>query len=136
MRKVALTVVAGCMSAAVAGAFAESAVNRQDTAIQLAQSKNPASSAGVRTPAQPNESGAPGAEMRGMMMKEGMMMVVMPDGRTSTMQMSDKMMSDMMMKEGKPMTGAHMMMMSGGKMYMMEDKKMADGKMMSDMMKK
>jgi len=26
--------------------------------------------------------------------------------------------------------------MSGGKVYMMEDKKMADGKMMSDMMKK
>ena len=36
------------------------------------------------------------------------------------------------------MSGTHIMMMSGGKMYMMDDKKMSDGKMMSDhmMMKK
>ena len=115
MKKLVLTVVAGCMSATVAGAFAQG------------------SSAGVRTPSQPNESGAPGSElMKGMMMKDGMMMMVMPDGRMSSMKMSDKKMSDMMMKEGKPMTGTHMMMMSGGRMYMMEDKKMSDGKMMSD----
>ncbi len=117
------------MSIAVAGAFAETTVNTQDTAIRLAQ--------GVRTPASPNESGRAGAELEGgMMMKDGMMMMMMPDGRMSRMQKSDKMMSEMMMKEGKPMTGTHMMMMSGGKMYMMEDKKMSDGRMMSDMMMK
>lgn len=72
------------------------------------------------------------------MMKEGTMMVVMPDGRMSTMASSDKMMSDTMMKDGKVMTSAHMVMMSGGKVYMAEDKKMSDGKMMSEhmMMKK
>ncbi len=72
------------------------------------------------------------------MMKDGTMMVMMPDGRMSTMQSSDKMMSDAMMKDGKPMTTTHMMMMSGGKVYMAEDKKMSDGKMMSEhmMMKK
>ena len=117
------------MSVAVAGAFAETTVNTQDTAIRLAQA--------VRTPSSPSESGRPGAELEGgMMMKDGMMMMMMPDGRMSRMQKSDKMMSDMMMKEGKPMTGTHMMMMSGGKMYMMEDKKMSDGRMMSDMMMK
>lgn len=74
----------------------------------------------------------------GTMMKEGTMMVVMPDGRMSTMQSSDKKMSDAMMKDGKAMTTTHMMMMSGGKVYMAEDKKMSDGKMMSEgmMMKK
>jgi len=72
------------------------------------------------------------------MMKDGTMTVMMPDGRMSTMQSSDKMMSDAMMKDGKPMTTTHMMMMSGGKVYMAEDKKMSDGKMMSEhmMMKK
>lgn len=86
-------------------------------------------------PASPSTGAMP---TDGMMMKEGMTMVVMPDGKMSTMQMSDKMMSDAMMKEGKVMTGAHMMMMSGGKVYAMDDKKMSDGKMMSEtmMMKK
>lgn len=126
MRKLALIVAVGCMSAAVAGAYAQSTVSTQDTAIRLAQ--------GVRTPASPSESGPAGAELKGTMIKEGMMMMVMPDGRMSMMPMSDKMMSGMMMKEGKAMTGNHMMMMSGGKVYMMEDKKMSDGKMMSESM--
>ena len=73
-----------------------------------------------------------------MMMKDGTMMMVMPDGKMMNMPASDKTMSDMMMKDGKVMSGTHIMMMSGGKMYMMDDKKMSDGKMMSDhmMMKK
>lgn len=71
----------------------------------------------------------------GMMMKEGMMMMIMPDGRMSTMQPIDnKMMSDMMMNHGKPMTTTHIMMMRDGKVHMMEDKKMSDGKMMSEHM--
>ncbi len=69
-----------------------------------------------------------------MMMKDGSAMVVMPDGKMSTMSSPDKATMDTMMKEGKPMTGAMMMMMSGGKMHMMEDKKMTDGKMMSEHM--
>lgn len=73
-----------------------------------------------------------------MMMKDGTIMMMMPDGRMSSMPMSDKMMSDMMMKDGKVMGASQIMMMSGGKIYMMEDKKMSDGKMMSEhmMMKK
>ena len=125
MKKLVLIVAAGCMTAAVTGAFAETTANTQDTAIRLAQA--------VRTPSSPSESGRAGAELEGgMMMKDGMMMMMMPDGRMSRMQKSDKMMSEMMMREGKPMTGTHMMMMSGGKMYMMEDKRMSDGKMMSE----
>ena len=79
-------------------------------------------------------SGGMQSGMDAMMLKEGMMTVVMPDGRMSTMASTDKMMTDAMMKDGKPMTTTHIMMMSGGKVMMMEDKKMSDGKMMSEHM--
>ena len=69
-------------------------------------------------------------------MKEGMMMMVHPDGKTHMMEMSDMKMSEMMMKDGKMMSSPMMMMMKDGKMYMMEDKKMKSGKMMSDTMMK
>ena len=62
-------------------------------------------------------------------------MMVMPDGKMATMKtMDDKMMS-MMKGQAKPMDKAVIMMMgSDGKMYMMEDAKMPDGKMMSESM--
>ncbi len=71
-----------------------------------------------------------------MMMKDGSTMMMMPDGRMSSMSATpaDKMTMDMMMKDGKVMAMPMMMMMSGGKVYMMEDKKMSDGKMMSEHM--
>ena len=56
--------------------------------------------------------------------------VVMPDGRTVKMEAKDKMTMDMMMKEGKPVAAGQIFFMSGGKLYMMEDKKMSDGKML------
>lgn len=81
---------------------------------------------------------APAWSMDEMMMKKGMTMIVMPDGKMTTMPMSDdKAMGDekMMdaMKMAKPMDHAMIMMMgSDGKMYMMEDSKMPNGMMMSD----
>jgi len=66
-------------------------------------------------------------------MKDGAMMMMTPDGKMMVMDKPDQMMSDMMMKEGKPMAGNMMMMMHRGKMMMMEDEKMDNGKMMSDM---
>ena len=73
--------------------------------------------------------------MDSMMMDKGSTMMVMPDGKTATMKtMDDKMMS-MMKDQAKPMDKAVIMMMgTDGKMYMMEDTKMPDGKMMSDSM--
>ena len=73
------------------------------------------------------------AAMDSMMMDKGMTMMVMPDGKTATMKsMDDKTMS-MMKDMAKPMDKAVIMMMGAdGKMYMMEDTKMPDGKMMSD----
>ena len=74
------------------------------------------------------------------MMMKGSTMIVMPDGKTTTMPMMDDKMMGMAKDKMKPMDHAMIMMMgSDGKMYMMEDTTMPDGKMMSDemmMMKK
>ena len=55
------------------------------------------------------------------MMKSGEVIAVMPDGHMGTMMMTDKMMSDKMMKMSKPL-GHCMMMMTGadGKMFMVD----------------
>jgi len=70
-----------------------------------------------------------------MMMKDGTMMMMMtPDGRMSRTAVPDKMLSDTILKEGKVVTASQLVMMHGGKVYMIEDQKMSDGKMMSEHM--
>ena len=73
--------------------------------------------------------------MDNMMMDKGMTVMVMPDGKMASMKtMDDKMMS-MMKDKAKPLDKAMIMMMgTDGKMYMMEDTMMPDGKMASDSM--
>ncbi len=72
----------------------------------------------------------------GMMMKPGETMMMMPNGQTMMMPAmkptTPAMKSDMdaMMKTAKPMDACMIMMMGkDGKMYMMDDMKMPDGKM-------
>ena len=71
-------------------------------------------------------------------MKNGTVMMMMPNGQTSSMDMTDPTMmhemSTMMMKHGKKVSQTMIMMMMGGEMYMMPDMKMSNGKMMSDNM--
>jgi hypothetical protein len=69
-----------------------------------------------------------------MMMKDGTMMMMTPDGRMSRTAVPDKMLSDTILKEGKVVTASQLVMMHGGKVYMIEDQKMSDGKMMSEHM--
>jgi hypothetical protein len=69
-----------------------------------------------------------------MMMKDGTMMMMAPDGRMSRTAVPDKMLSDTILKEGKVVTASQLVMMHGGKVYMIEDQKMSDGKMMSEHM--
>ena len=67
-------------------------------------------------------------------MRDGQMLMMMPNtGHFHTMQ-SDAAMNDMMAKNGKAMPANMIMMMHNGKMMMMEDMKMPDGKMMSEHM--
>ena len=68
-----------------------------------------------------------------MEMKDGQMMMVMPNGQMHSMK-PDADATATMSKEGKSMPGNMMMQMQGGKMKMMQDMKMPDGKMMSDHM--
>ncbi len=65
---------------------------------------------------------------------ENTMLMTTPSGEVVQMNITDPAMKDLMMKDAMPMTDHVMMMMHGGKMYMVHDKKMPDGKMLSDMM--
>ena len=74
------------------------------------------------------------ANHNSMMMKPGETMAVMPNGMTMMMPPMKADM-DMMMKAAKPMDKCMIMMMGkDGKMYMMDDMKMADGKMACESM--
>ncbi len=77
------------------------------------------------------------AQMEGPKMKEKTVTMVMTDGRMVTVPMTDSTMTEAFMKSGKPISSTSMMMMSGGKVYTMDDQKMPDGTMMSEhLMKK
>ena len=70
-------------------------------------------------------------------MKNGEMMMMGADGKMMMMMPAGdgmKMMDTAMMKNGHKMKGPVIMMMDQGKMMMMEDMKMPDGKMMSEHM--
>lgn len=72
-----------------------------------------------------------------MMMKDGAMVMMQPNGHVTTMTPSGdqmKMAQDAMMKHGTEMKAPVMMMMHDGHMMMMNDMKMDDGKMASDHM--
>ena len=59
-------------------------------------------------------------------------LMISPTGKVSSMKMTDKMMMDMAMKEGTPLTGSVMLLMTDGKLYLMQDKMMPNGKMLSE----
>jgi hypothetical protein len=68
----------------------------------------------------------------------GSMTMLTPDGHMQTVKMTDEHMKSMMtdmMKNGQTLSAPMMMMMmSDGKVHMMPDTKMSDGKMMSEHM--
>ena len=73
---------------------------------------------------------AQGAE--GIMIHENEFRVVMADGHTKTAMMTDMKMMDEIMKHAKPVASGEIFFMHNGKMYMVEDMKMADGHMLSE----
>ena len=64
---------------------------------------------------------------------DNVMTFTTPTGKTVKKTMPPSVMADLVTKGAMPMTAGVMMMMHQGKMYMMNDQKMPDGKMMSDM---
>jgi hypothetical protein len=71
-----------------------------------------------------------GAE--GAMFSEGTVLMVTPSGQIMRRQVTDAAMVNMMTSDATPMTAGTMIMMHGGKMYVVHDKKMSDGKMISE----
>jgi len=61
-------------------------------------------------------------------------MIVMPDGRTMMRTVRDRAMLDELVKKGKPLEAGQMIVMSGGKTYIVEDSRMPDGKMLTEML--
>jgi hypothetical protein len=59
-------------------------------------------------------------------------MMVRPSGQIVRRQVADAAMSEMMMKDARPMAVDTILMMHGGKMYVVTDKRMSDGKMISE----
>jgi hypothetical protein len=65
-------------------------------------------------------------------MKDGSMMMVMPDGKTAMMPMPDKAKMDMMMKKAEMVKDDMMVIVWGNQTYVIKNEKMADGKMLFD----
>ena len=74
------------------------------------------------------------AQGEGSTLRDNSVMIVMPNGHMTTRAMTDRTMLDAMVQKGKPLTAGQMLVMSGGKLYIVEDYKMPDGKMMSDIL--
>ncbi len=64
-------------------------------------------------------------------MKNGMMMMISPDGKTSTMPI-DKHKAEMMMKHAEKMDSDMAFFVWGNKLYAVKNEKMSDGKMSFD----
>ncbi|MEO6923685.1 MAG: hypothetical protein ABI142_07660 [Bryocella sp.] len=79
-------------------------------------------------------SGTAMAASEGAMAKPNTMMMTGPDGRMMSVEMNQQMMDNAAIKAAKPMPGTQMMFMKNGKMYVIKDSKMPDGKMWSEHM--
>ncbi len=67
-----------------------------------------------------------------MMMKDNGAMAVMPTGEMMMMETMDPAMMEMAMKNAEPVSAGTIFFMTDGKLYMMQDMKMENGKMMSE----
>ena len=77
-------------------------------------------------------SGPALAQGDGGMMQNDSVMMFMPDGRMLSRKMTDPAMVASMIRMGKPLAAGQILVMSGGKVYIIDDGKMANGKMISE----
>ena len=79
--------------------------------------------------------GMPAVAQEEMMMKENQPMMISPTGEMMMMTESmDQSMMNMAMKNATAVEDGTIFFISGGKLYMMQDMKMENGKMMSEQM--
>lgn len=68
----------------------------------------------------------------GVALRERQARMMTADGQWMDRDVKDQAMLDSMVQKGKPLTTGHVVVMSGGKHYLVEDYRMPDGKMMSE----
>jgi hypothetical protein len=74
------------------------------------------------------------AQGEGMNLRDTQVMVVMADGRMMTRAVTDRATLEAMVQKGKQVTAGQLLVMSGGRLYLIEDYRMPNGKMASDFM--
>ena len=74
------------------------------------------------------------AQGEGMNLRDTQVMVVMADGRMMTKSVADRAALDAMVQKGKQVTAGQILVMSSGKLYLVEDYRMPNGKMASDLL--
>jgi len=72
------------------------------------------------------------AQGEGNALRERQARMMMSDGRWMDRNIADQVMLDAMVQKGRPITAGHVVVMSGGKHYLVDDYKMSDGKMLSE----
>jgi len=68
----------------------------------------------------------------GVALRERQARMMTSDGQWMDRNVNDQAMLDSMVSKGRPLTAGHVVVMSGGKHYLVEDYRMPDGKMMSE----
>jgi len=72
------------------------------------------------------------AQGEGIALRERQARMMMSDGRWYDRNVNDQALYDSMVLKGRPLTAGHVVVMSGGKHYLVDDYRMPDGKMMSE----
>jgi hypothetical protein len=74
------------------------------------------------------------AQGEGMSLRDGQAFVIMADGRMMTRPVGDAAMLASMVQKGKPLAAGQIVVMSAGKLYIVDDAKMPNGKFMSEIL--
>lgn len=72
------------------------------------------------------------AQGEGIALRERQARMMMSDGSWYDRNVNDQALHDSMIKNGRQLSAGHVVVMSGGKHYLVEDHRMPDGKMMSE----
>lgn len=74
------------------------------------------------------------AQGEGSTLRDTQVLVVMTDGRMTTRTVADKAALDAMVQKGRQVGAGQILVMTGGKLYVVEDHRMPNGTMASDFM--
>ena len=79
-------------------------------------------------------SGPALAQGEGMSLRDGQAFVIMADGRMMMRPVGDAAMLASMVQKGKQLNAGQIVVMSGGKLFIVDDSKMPNGKFMSEIL--